>query len=124
MLTESLTESQIQLIQSLRAVTDQMFRREQEVENALPVQYRSGRGSIIDNLKMINQYVCSCGKKTTHYSHTTIKETDGSALDTYYMNCNACGDKEKITFVMVKEALRGHSEEIDVKDRTQLYPYI
>ena len=125
MLDERPSEAQVQLIASLKTI---MKNYQDEIKlnltsNTIKTNYRSSRGSIIDNLKMVQQYICSCGRKNNSFSHSTITDSDGSALDNYHLNCQ-CGDQEKISFIMMKNALRGTRTSIDVKEKTQLYPYV
>ncbi|MHA2250815.1 MAG: hypothetical protein ACXAD7_10645 [Candidatus Kariarchaeaceae archaeon] len=124
MLDEVPSEAQIQLIASLNTIMNNyQEERKLKITSTIKTHYRSSRGSIIDNLKMVQQYVCSCGRKNSSFSHSTITDSDGSALDNYHLNCQ-CGDQEKISFIMMKNALQGARTSIDVKEKTQLYPYV
>lgn len=113
------TEAQKNLIESLR----NSFNEKQEELTPNEVRYFSSRGSMADNMKLVNQYVCHCGSKTESNDHMTILNNNGSAIDSYNVSCNSCGNLEKISFYMLKKTLTSKFQPIS-SVRSENYPYI
>lgn len=119
------SEAQINLIESLQSAFEGLkAEKSQLLQKKVNVQYSCGRGSIIDNLKLVRHYICECGGSTRATQHTTSIDNSGSALDTYHLNCKLCGNEEKISFIMMKRALVDSNSKIPTKNRNRLYPYI
>ncbi|MHA2276593.1 MAG: hypothetical protein ACXAC2_12530 [Candidatus Kariarchaeaceae archaeon] len=94
------------------------------VGEKIPTKFLSGNGSLDDNLKIINQYVCSCGAKTETFMHSFHSDNEGKALDSYHLNCTKCGQEERVSFHMLREALKKTRDVPIFIKRSKLHPYI
>ncbi|OLS25121.1 MAG: hypothetical protein HeimC2_19930 [Candidatus Heimdallarchaeota archaeon LC_2] len=86
--------------------------------------FYSGNGSMDDNLKLINQYICSCGSKTDTLMHSFQSDLVGRALDSYHLNCNSCGEEKKLSFHMMMNSIKKTSHVPIVIKKSKLYPFL
>lgn len=113
------------LIKSLKdRITDDQSSLQHEKSKKISTAFFSGNGSMDDNLKIINQYICSCGSKTDTLMHSFQSDMVGRALDSYHLNCNDCGEEKKLSFHMMIESLKKTSDVPIVIKKSKLYPYL
>jgi len=122
------TEHQQRLLNSLqrRVSLDDMPKATLQTKSALkPKLYRSGRGTLDDHMLLIKNYVCQCGHRITDVDHSTASKIDGTALDTYKLKCEHCGDNEEVSFMSMRKALQGVKKEGSFdRSNKRLYPYL
>ena len=114
-----------EVINSLKdkLVSNQSLKPKADVKK-IQTTFLSGHGSLEDNMKLINQYICACGTKTDTLMHSFHSDNDGKALDSYHLNCNGCGYEEKISFHMLRETLKKTRNVPIFVKKSKLYPYV
>lgn len=83
-----------------------------------------GNGSLADNMKLVNQYICACGAETETFMHSFHSDNEGKALDSYHLNCNSCGNEERVSFHMLRESLKRTKDVPIFVKKSKLYPYV
>ncbi|MHA2503129.1 MAG: hypothetical protein ACXAE3_09675 [Candidatus Kariarchaeaceae archaeon] len=86
---------------------------------------RSGHGSLDAHMTLMRHYICQCGSRFSVSEHSTSTHSNGTALDTYTVECGNCGDEEDVSFMSLRNTLRQIESPNKVDTRNKhLYPYL
>lgn len=121
------TEHQNRLLQSLsREVSlNSMPKPTLKIMPTRRSVFRSGHGSLDGHMTLMNHYICHCGSKFSVSEHSTSTQSNGTALDTYTVECGNCGDEEDVSFMSLRNMFLNLDKPSQVNTKNKrLYPYI